>query len=41
MTENILLLTFALGVFAGALALGEIVRVAWAKWRGDRAPREF
>ena len=43
MTENILILTFALGVFAGALALGEIARVAWEKWRaGSRAKaREF
>ena len=43
MTENILALTFALGVFAGALALGEIVRVAWEKWRAARGgkAREF
>ena len=43
MTENILALAFALGVFAGALALGEIARIAWAKWRGDRGrkAREF
>ena len=41
MTENILALTFALGVFAGALALGEIVRIAWAKWRSQRTRREF
>ena len=39
MTENILALAFALGAFAGALALGEIARVAWEKWRADRAPR--
>ena len=43
MTENILILTFALGVFAGALALGEIARLAWAKWRSRRGrkAREF
>ena len=43
MTENILALAFALGVFAGALALGEIARVAWEKWRADRGrkAREF
>ena len=42
MTENMLLLTFALGAFAGALALGEIVRLVWTEWRtrrADRAPR--
>ena len=39
MIENILALVFALGVFAGALALGEIVRLAWAKWRGKRGPQ--
>ena len=42
MTESLLALAFALGVFAGALALGEIVRVGWEKWRtrrADRAPR--
>ena len=43
MTENILALVFALGLFAGALALGEIVRVAWEKWRANhgRKAREF
>ena len=35
MIENLLALTFAFGVFAGALALGEIVRVAWEKWRAN------
>ena len=36
MTENILLLAFALAAIAGALALGEIVRVAWDRWRATR-----
>ena len=39
MTENILILVFALGIFAGALALGEIARMAWAKWRGKHGPQ--
>ena len=42
MIENILALTFTLGLFAGIRALGEIVHLVWTEWRtrrADRAPR--